>query len=134
MRRASLGAKTTRRYQGITQRDATHGVAPNLLAPQFTAERPQESWLSDLSVSATREGWLYLAAILDVYSRRIIGWAMAAHLGSRLVAAALSMALRHHPAPGLIHHSERGSQYTAQAYQSLLTEHALRVSMSSTGN
>lgn len=135
MRQAGICAKTTRRYKGTTQRDPTHAVAANVLDQQFWAEAPNQRWLCDLSYIPTREGWLYLACVLDLYSRRIVGWAMNDHMSSQLVHDALRMALRtRRPAPRLLHHSDRGSQYTATDYQALLRDHAFISSMSATGN
>jgi len=101
----------------------------------FTAERPDEKWLTDISYIPTAEGWLYLAAIMDLFSRRIVGWAMDARMTSSLVESALRMAIRQRqPQTGVIHHSDRGSQYTGGDYQKLLTSHLMAASMSSTGN
>ena len=93
--------------------DSQHGVAvaPNLLAQQFTAEAPNQKWLADLTYIPTTEGWLYLATVMDLFSRKIVGWAMNERMTTDLVARALHMALRRRqPAPGLLHHSDRGSQ------------------------
>ena len=135
MQRYQIRAHGARRYKGTTKRDPAHSVHPNRLAQQFTAGRPNQIWLSDISYIRTREGWLYLAAILDLYSRRIVGWAMRDQMTSALVEEALHMALgQRRPPPGLLHHSDRGSQYTGQPYQSLLQAHQFQVSMSATGN
>lgn len=110
-------------------------VAPNLLARRFMADRPNEKWLCDITYVPTREGWLYLAAVLDIYSRKVVGWAMDRHMEQELVARALRMASTHRqPAQGLLHHSDRGSQYAAHDYQQLLTSHKMVVSMSRKGD
>lgn len=115
MRVAGYRGKTARRRQPhTTQVDATQPVAPNTLARQFTVARPDTVWLADITYMETHEGFLYLAAILDLASRQIIGMAMADHLRTELVETALDMAFQQrHPKPGLLHHSDRGSQYTS---------------------
>lgn len=135
MRKHGLQGQQVKAYKVTTKADETHPVALNLLDGDFTAERPDEKWLADISYIPTQEGWLYLAAIMDLYSRRIVGWAMASRMTSSLVESALTMAIRQRrPATGLIHHSDRGSQYTGSAYQELLTSNLMLASMSSTGN
>lgn len=136
MRRHGIaGARPKRKRPVTTQRDGRAGAAPNLLAQDFVATRPNEKWLADITYIDTDEGWLYLAAVLDLFSRAIVGWSMADHLRSELVEEALKMALgRRFPLVGLLHHSDRGSQYTSQAVQALLREHAIQVSMSGVGN
>ena len=110
-------------------------MAPNLLDRNFEAERPDEKWLADITYIATGEGWLYLAAILDLYTRRIVGWAMLDQMTSDLTIAALEMALaQRQPDPGLIHHSDQGSQYTDRKYQTLLRDEGLRASMNAAGS
>lgn len=118
-----------------TRATPTHPVAPNHLNRNFTAERPNQKWTADITYIPTHQGWLYLAVVLDLFARRVVGWAMATDLNQQLVHTALQMALvRRKPAPGLLHHSDRGSQYTAYAYQDLLIQHAIRPSMSRTGD
>ena len=110
-------------------------AAPNLLAQDFTASRPNQKWLADITYIDTAEGWLYLALVLDLFARRIVGWAMADHMRAELVEDALLMALgRRLPAPGLLHHSDQGGQYTSWLVQSLLTANHIEVSMSDVGN
>ena len=129
-----IRAKQTRRYKATTKRNKAHAVAPNLLKRDFTAERPDHKWLSDITYIPTEEGWLYLALILDMYSRRIVGWAMLDRMTSALTLAALQMAIRRRrPGSGLIHHSDQGSQYTNQAYQTLLKDHSIQASMNGVG-
>jgi putative transposase len=135
MRLRGLRAKQTKRYRSTTKRNKTHPVAPNLLKRDFVAERPNEKWLSDITYIPTREGWLYLAAILDLYTRGIVGWAMSDRITSELTISALKMALRQHqPTPGLLHHSDQGSQYTDRNYQALLKDYGIQVSMNSAGS
>ena len=110
-------------------------MAPNLLARDFTAHEPNERWVTDITYVLTREGWLYLAVILDLFSRRIIGWTADGRIDQGLVAEALRQALNtRNPAPGLLHHSDRGVQYAANDYQRVLREHGIVCSMSRKGN
>jgi putative transposase len=135
MRCAALAARQRRRFKVTTRALPGRPVAPNVLKQQFSAQGPNEKWLADVTYIPTQEGWLYLAAVLDVHSRLIVGWAMGSHLTQDLVLQALRMALRHrHPTSPLLHHSDRGSQYTAEAYQKLLRAYDITVSMSGTGN
>jgi putative transposase len=118
-----------------TRRQVGGPVAPNLLNQDFRADRPHQKWVADLTYIDTDEGWLYLAVVLDIYSRKAVGWAMADHMRSSLVEDALQMALwRCHPDPGLLHHSDQGSQYTGFSYQTLLADLNSQVSMSRVGN
>jgi len=118
-----------------TRSNPKHAVAPNLLQQDFTAERPNEKWTGDITYIPTAQGWLYLAVILDVFSRRVIGWAMSARCDELLVETALRMALaRRRPKAGLLHHTDRGSQYTSRAYQQVLAQVEIKVSMSGKGN
>ena len=135
MRLYHIRAKQTKGYKVTTKRNKAHPVAPNLLKRDFSADRPDHKWLSDITYIPTLEGWLYLALILDLYTRRIVGWAMSDRMTSDLTLAALKMALqRRQPGPGLIHHSDQGSQYTDQAYQALLKDHDIQASMNGVGN
>lgn len=110
-------------------------VAPNLLNQDFTASRPNEKWVGDITYIDTKEGWLYFASIMDLFSRRIIGWAMADRIDTSLVVRAWNMAVRNrHPKSQLLHHTDRGSQYTSEAYLQLLEKAKCRMSMSRTGN
>jgi transposase InsO family protein len=119
---------TTQRVEGVL-------VAPNLLARDFTARKPNEKWLADITYIDTAAGWLYLALVLDLFARRIVGWSMADHMRAELVEDALIMALgRRLPAPGLLHHSDQGGQYTSALVQSLLTTNHIEMSMSGVGN
>lgn len=111
----------------------THPAANDLLQRQFKAERPNQVWVGDMTFVRTLEGWLHLAVLLDLYSRKVIGWAMDASPGQSLHTNALCMALRQRkPRPGLIHHSDRGTQYRTGAYSKLLADHGVRASMNGT--
>jgi len=136
MRQAQVWAKQKRKFKVTTTDSAhTYPVAPNLLNQNFTTSQSNEKWLADITYIPTAEGWLYLAAVLDLYSRRIVGWAMSDSLERPLVITALQMAVqRRQPAPGLLHHSDRGSQYASDDYQAWLTHYQICGSMSRTGN
>jgi transposase InsO family protein len=135
MRGMGLAARRRRRFCRTTNSAHPFPVAPNLLGRQFIAEAPDRVWLSDLTYIATDEGWLYLAVVLDLYTRRVVGWAMADHLGHELALAALDMAIeRQRPAPGLIAHSDRGVQYASHAYRARLQAHGMLCSMSRKGD
>lgn len=135
MRAAELVGCRLRRRTRTTQAEPTHQPAPNLVARQFSVDTPDQLWVGDITYIPTWEGWLYLAVLVDACSRRVVGWAMAEHLGGELTRDALAMALaRRRPAADLLHHSDRGSQYTATAYQALLAEHGVKVSMSRAGD
>ncbi len=135
MKKHGIAAKQKRRYKQTTKANGAHPVAPNLVDRAFGAAAPNEKWTTDITYIPTLEGWLYLAVVLDLFSRRIVGWAMSARMTSDLVMDALHMAIRERkPAIGLIHHSDRGSQYTGAPYQELLKSHQFEVSMSGTGN
>jgi len=109
-------------------------LAPNLLKQDFTADAPNEKWMADLTFIETREGWLYLAGILDAYSRKIVGWSMSEYHNAEIVKAALRMALlQRRPGAGLIHHSDRGSEYASTSYQTLLHEQNIQGSQSKKG-
>lgn len=110
-------------------------VATNRLNQAFTVTAPNQKWVGDITYIATRQGWLYVAAVLELFSRRIVGWAMRERIDSALVVAALTMALQQRqPAPGLLFHCDRGSQYASQLYRQALADHGLALSMSRTGN
>lgn len=135
MRGMGLAARRKRRFRRTT--DSVHSlpVAPNLLGRNFAADAPDRVWLADLTYIWTAEGWLYLAVVLDLFSRRVVGWSMADHLGHELALAALDMAIAcQQPAPGLVHHSDRGVQYAAQGYRSRLSAHGMLCSMSRKGD
>jgi putative transposase len=136
MRQAGLASKRRRCFTRTTQANPQHRYAPNQLQQCFVAQAPNQIWLSDVTFIATAQGWLYLAAVLDLYSRRIVGWAMDEQMSDSLTKRALQMALRQRkPIPHhLLHHSDRGSHYTSAPYQQLLKDHAIQASMSRTGN
>ena len=135
MREQGLAASRRRHRTITTHSEAGARVAPNLLNQEFTASRPNEKWTGDITAIWTYEGWLYLAVVLDLYSRRVIGWAMAATQDEALIEQAFHMALLgRHPEAGVLFHSDRGSQYTSDAYRALLAEAGATVSMSRTGN
>jgi len=131
MRDHGIRAKTARKFRRTPDSDHGLPVAENLLDRQFDPESPNEAWVADITYIPTREGWLYLAAVEGLYSRRVAGWSMAAHLESRLVVDALVLAVeRRLPGEGLLAHSDRGSQYASDHYQSLLARHGITCSMS----
>jgi putative transposase len=135
MRRNGIQAKQKRRFKTTTKRNKAHPVAPNRLKRDFSAQQPDQKWLGDISYIPTQEGWLYLAAILDLYTRRIVGWAMADRMTSALTIQAFKMAIRQRkPAAGLIFHSDQGSQYTDQKHQALLAAHGVQASMNGVGS
>jgi putative transposase len=136
MRQAGLqGCHRRRRRPRTTVADPAATPAPNLVQRHFDPLAPDRLWLADITYVPTEEGWLYLAAVLDAFSRRVVGWAMADHLRTELVLDALLMALAtRRPAPGLVHHSDRGCQYTSLAFGRRLAESGLVPSMSRTGD
>jgi putative transposase len=135
MRQAGLRAKRYRRYRVTTHSRHRRPVAPNHLARRFAAAAPNEKWVSDITFVRTHQGWLYLAVVLDLFSRYVVGWAMEPYLNDRLTLKALQMAFaRRRPPAGLLHHSDRGSQYASRDYRTLLHDHQALPSMSRTGN
>ena len=135
MRHAQLCARTRCRRVQTTDSRHTEPVAPNLLSRSFRAEAPNRVWVADITYLPTREGWLYLAVVLDLFARRVVGWSMQPTLERGLVLSALNHALqRRQPPRDLLHHSDRGSQYASADYQALLTHAQMRRSMSRKGN
>jgi putative transposase len=136
MRQEGLKSSHTKKFRVVTT-DSNHHlpVAPNLMAQDFVADKPNEKWAGDITYVRTQEGWLYLATIIDLYSRKIVGLAMADHLRKELCTEALrsSLAFRQ-PDQQLLHHSDRGSQYASDDYQEILRQHGCIVSMSRKGN
>src|SRR5438105_3503015 len=131
MREQSLRARPKRRYRRTT--DSRHGlpVSANLLARRFTAAAPNLAWVTDITYIWTLEGWLYLAVMLDLFSRRVVGFAMSERIDLQLALDALVMAIKQRqPAAGLLHHSDRGSQYASYQYRQVLDRHAMVGSMS----
>ncbi len=130
-----IWGRSKRKFKATTNSKHSLPVAPNLLKRDFSAQRPDQVWASDITYIRTEEGWLYLSVVMDLYSRRIVGWAMRDRLTQELALDALQMALKsRRPVPGLIHHSDRGSQYAGHAYQKLLSCHGIRPSMSRKGD
>ena len=136
MQERQIRAKTKRKFVPRTT-DSQHQqpVAPNVLDRQFQTAKPNTKWATDITYIPTDEGWLYLAGVLDLCSRKVVGWAMAQHLRTDLVKEALMMALMHRqPKEGLLHHSDRGVQYASEDYQQLLRGQQMEVSMSGKGD
>jgi putative transposase len=134
MRLRGLKPKQVRRFRSTTKRNKAHRAAPNRLKQDFAVDQPNLKWLADITYIPTREGWLYLAVIQDLYSRRIVGWAMAGRMTTELTLRALRMAIRQRrPGRGLIHHSDQGSQYTDRDYQAMLAAHGILPSMNAVG-
>ena len=138
MRQDGLRAKKKRRFRRTTDSTHTRPVAPNLLQRRFSVEEVgglDRVWVSDITYLPTRQGWLYLAVVLDLASRRVVGWAMKNSLETALATDALTMALwNRKPARGLLHHSDRGGQYASEAYQEILAQHGITCSMSRKGD
>jgi putative transposase len=134
-RENALWTKRRRRFVRIAKADAGHARADNLLQRNFTTAAPNRVWVADVTNVWTLEGWLYLAIVMDLYSRRIVGWSMGSSPKDELTVAALEMALqRRRPKPGLIHHSDRGPHYASDRYQTVLTSYGIRCSMSRAAN
>ena len=135
MRAHGLCARRRRRFRITTDSNHPLAVAPNVLARQFAVAAPDTAWVTDITYLWTHEGWLYLAVILDLFSRAIVGWALSAQITRQLPLQALTMALgRRHPPQGLLHHSDRGSQYASADYRRALRVHGIVCSMSRRGN
>jgi transposase InsO family protein len=136
MKEDGIQAESGKKFVPCTT-DSNHDlpVAENILDRQFTAELPDQKWAGDITYIQTNEGWLYMACVIDLCSRMIVGWSMADHMETDLVSDALKMAIaRRQPAEGLLFHSDRGSQYASDDYQHLLQEHKIQPSMSRKGN
>ena len=136
MRAAGIRSKTSRKFR-VTTTDSNHPhpVAENVLARDFTADKANQKWVADITYIATLEGWLYLAAVLDLFTRKVVGWSMSERIDSRLAVDALEMAVsRQLPDAGLIAHSDRGVQYASEHYQRTLTTHGIACSMSRRGD
>ena len=135
MRGNGVFARIRRRFRHTTDSNHKLPVAPNLLAQNFTASAPNQAWVGDITYIWTAEGWAYLAVLLDLYSRRVVGWALRKTLSRELAVSALQHALMCRKPPlGLVHHTDRGSQYASQEYRGLLAAHGARCSMSAAGN
>lgn len=134
MRLAGIRARRRRKYKVTTRSAHSYPVSPNLLNQNFCTEGPNLVWVSDITYIKTMEGWLYLAVVMDLYSRKVVGWSVARNMKVEMVMNALLMAIgRRKPAPGLIHHSDRGVQYACDAYRWLLQRHGMVSSMSRSG-
>jgi putative transposase len=132
---AGLRCKTRRKFKAPTAAGQAQTVAPNQLNREFTVQAPDTIYVGDITYLPTGEGWLYLAVVLDLCSRAVVGWSMATHMRAELVNQALSMAIyQRQPAAGLIMHTDRGSQYGADSYRQLLRQHGMQPSMSRQGN
>ncbi len=135
LRRQGLRAKAARKFKVTTNSNHTLPVAENLLQQAFTAQRPNQAWVGDITYIATDEGWLYLAVIMDLFSRKVVGWSMSDRMTATLVCDALRMALFRRKRPcGVIMHTDRGSQYCSREHRALLAESGLIASMSAKGN
>ena len=135
MKLHGIKARGKRRYVVTTDSKHNLPIAPNLLDRHFQPEQPNAVWTGDITYISTDEGWLYLAGVIDLYARQVVGWSMAPHMETSLVTDALRMAwFRRRPEPGLIFHSDRGSQYCSREFQSTLTEYGMKSSMSRKGN
>ena len=136
MRSAALWARPRRRARPQDDEErSVHAMAPNILARQFTATAPHQKWVADFTYLWTAEGWLFVAAVLDLFSRRVVGWSMHATMTTQLVTDALLMALwRRGATDALLHHSDQGSQYTSEAFRDLLKGLGVTCSMSRAGN
>ena len=135
MRLERLRGYPRRRFRVTTQRDPTHPVAKNLLKQDFEAQEPNLRWASDMTYISTKQGWLYLAVVMDLFSRRIVGWSMSQRMGRHLVVGALRMAIdARRPDGPLIHHSDRGAQYTSDDFREELARNGIECSMSAAAN
>lgn len=135
MRENGIRVERSKKYKVTTDSNHAFNIAPNLLNRDFHADAPNQKWAGDISYVWTHEGWLYLAVILDLHSRRIIGWAVSNRMKRDLAIRALKMAVAlRQPPKGCIHHTDRGSQYCSHDYQKLLRQHSFKVSMSGKGN
>ena len=135
MRLAGISVRKRRRFRVTTHSNHQYPISPNLIQGSFQAERPNLVWVCDITYIKTIEGWLYLAVVMDLYSRKIVGWSLEKNMAVSMVKKALIMAIgRRKPGPGLIHHSDRGIQYTCDDYRRLLESHDMVSSMSRSGN
>ena len=135
MKALNLKVKQKHKYKVTTDSKHQWPVAENVLDRQFSPQEPNQAWGTDITYLWTQQGWIYLAVVIDLYSRRVVGWSMDRRMTKALVIRALLMAINlRQPPPGLIHHSDRGSQYASHAYQALLEQHGMICSMSRKGN
>lgn len=135
MKELHLVPVQTKKFKATTNSKHSLPVAPNLLKQDFSAQAPCQKWVGDITYIATGEGWLYLATVIDLFSRRVVGWAISDRMTKQLVINAINMAIMNeHPPKGLIFHSDRGSQYASYDFQDLLREHEILQSMSAKGD
>jgi putative transposase len=135
MQEAGLVCKTQRKFKAVTYEPHDKPVAPNLLSREFKTVKPNQVYVGDITYISTQEGWLYLAVVIDLYSRRVVGWSMAEHMRTQLVNDALLMAIwQRKPDKGLLWHTDQGSQYASEAHRQLLEQHGIIQSMSRKGN
>lgn len=135
MRESGLKSRTVRKYKATTNSKHNHPVSDNVLNQTFRAERPNQVWMSDITYVWTAEGWLYVASIMDLFTRKIVGWKADSRMTKELVIDALNQAYRRErPKPGVLHHSDRGSQYASKEYQDKLWDYGMISSMSRKGN
>lgn len=135
MREIGLYSHIKHKFVVTTDSNHTFKIAENLLGRDFTAKRPNQKWVADITYIPTKQGWLYLAVVMDLFSRRIVGWSMSENIDSRLVQSAMEMAIQHrNPDTDLMHHSDRGIQYASEGFQDLLTANKFVCSMSRKGN
>ncbi len=135
MKEVGIRSRIKRKFVVTTNSEHSYSVADNVVSRDFTAVEPNKKWLTDITYVNTNEGWLYLAAVLDVFSRKVVGWSMSDKIDTALVKSALNMAVSHRvPEPGLIHHSDRGVQYASDSYQQVLKDLDIVCSMSRKGN
>ena len=135
MRKAGIRSRTKKKFKATTNSRHNFPIAPNLLNQDFNVDAPDHTWVGDITYIPTDEGWLYLAVILDLFNREVVGWSASSRMARRLAIDALQMALgRRNPGKGLLHHSDRGSQYASADYQKILKDHNMICSMSRKGN
>ena len=134
MKKHEISAMRSKRHKRVYVQRELQKASPNILAREFSATKPNEKWVSDITFIPTQKGYLYLATVLDLYSRAIVGWAMSERINGELVLDALNMAIKHRGSPvGVLVHSDQGSQYTAEAYRNKLKTHDMICSMSRKG-
>ena len=135
MQKANIVPRSIRKFRKTTDSRRSYNPAPNVLSRQFTASQPNRKWVGDVTFIATREGWLNLAVVIDLYSRKVVGWSMGERLTTELAQRAMRHAIEQRvPAPGLVAHSDRGMEYYAGDYQRLLEQHGMICSMSGKGD
>lgn len=134
-KQAGIEARRTRRFRVTTQSRHSYPIADNLLDRAFNVNRPNRVWVGDITFIPTQAGWLYVAILVDLFARKVVGWAMSRYIDRELVTSALAMALeRRRPAPGLIHHTDQGRQYATESYRQRLIAHGMNPSMSRKGD